>query len=149
MYAGNVAVACRHGVAANPVVELVDEVLHALARSMSASTVVLLLEVGGGLRGALRQLLERVDHVARQPGRHGGDEGDQADQHDDDRQPARHHPVHEVDGRVDQQGDDGAGDDPADGAVGLDEGVTEDEGGDHRGHEQERRRWRQPRPLDT
>ena len=108
---------------------------------------MLLLEVGGRLRCALRQLLERVDQVARHPGSHGGDEGDQADQHDDDRQPARHHPVHEVDGRVDQQGDDGAGDDPTHGAVGLDEGVTHDERGHHRGHEQERRRWRQPRPL--
>ena len=48
-----------------------------------------------------------------------------AEQHDDDGQPARQDPVDEVDERIDQQGDDAAGDDPADRAVGELEGVGE------------------------
>ena len=130
---------CRERVPADPVVHLVDELLDALGEVDVGEHVVLPFEVGGGGGRTLRQLLERVDEVAGQPGCDSADDREQPDQHDDHGQPPRHHPLHQVDDRVDQQGDDRTGDDPTDRAMGGDEGVAGDERGDHGADEEERR----------
>ena len=125
-YAGHVAVAVDTASLADPLVELVDEVLTRSAEVDVGEPVVLLLEIGGGLRARSpdSSSSESSRSLAR-PAATRGDDGEHAEQHDDHRQPARQDPVDEVDDRIDQQGDDAAGDDPADRAVGRDEGVGE------------------------
>ena len=98
------------------------------------------------------QVVERVEELGGQPDGHRTDEAEDGEQHEDDGDPPWQQTVDEVDERIDQHGDDGAGDHPSDGSMGGDEHVAEHERRDDGADEEDGGRRREagsPDPRTT